>query len=261
MAKLAVVTGANKGIGYEIVKSLSEQNGLHVILTSRDAKLGEEALQSINKPNVEFHQLDLNDQKSVEHFAQFIKDKYKGLDILINNAAIAFKGDAFDEHVARTTIDTNYFGTLRVLQQLLPLVRDGGRVVNVSSQAGLLSKLSTSLQKKFSDSTLTIEELSNLMNKFVKDIAAGTYQSEGWPQSTYAVSKIGTTALTKVFARNEKRNIQHFVVCPGWCATDMSSYKGPRSASKGAETPVWLALSSDSKASGGFFCDLQAITW
>jgi len=79
---------------------------------------------------------------------------------LVNNAAIAFKGDAFDENVARTTLKTNYFGTVRVCNKLMPLIRDGGRLVNVSSMAGKPSSLSHSLRSKITSSTLKRDELT-----------------------------------------------------------------------------------------------------
>jgi carbonyl reductase 1 len=116
------------------------------------------------------------------------------------------------------------------------------------------------------------------MNKFVHDVKNGTYAKEGWPQTvrksftifnrflkTYGVSKIGVTALTKIFARDEKyknKKILINAVCPGYVATDMSSNKGTKTPDQGAETPVWLALlPADSTINGEFCRDKAVATW
>jgi len=198
----------------------------------------------------------LNDEKSVDLLAEYLKKKYQGFDILINNAGMAFKGDAFDENVARTTLETNYFGTLRVCQKLIPLIKEGGRVVNVSSSAGKPSKLSSDLKNKIVSPNLTIDELSLYMNKFIQDVAKGTWKQEGWPTTTYGVSKIGETALTRILAREFKdKKILINACCPGWIKTDMTS-NNPAAGEpeQGAKVPVWLAtLPENSKYNGGFF--------
>jgi len=257
------VTGANKGIGFQTVKLLANVPGMHVILTARKESLGLEAIEKLkDHSNVEFQQLDIDDEKSIANFANTLKSKFGGLDILVNNAGLAFKGDAFDENVARTTIATNYFGTLHVCNSLLPLVREGGRVVNVSSQAGSLAKLSPELKSKFTSSTLTVGEITNLMNSFITAVGKGTHKEEGWPQTTYGISKVGVTALTKVLAREEKRNILINCCCPGWCQTDMSSNSGTRTAEQGANSAVYLSLlPSDSKINGKFYRDDKELEW
>jgi len=267
-SKIAVVTGSNKGIGYCIAKQLAEKQ-YHVVLTARDPTLGNAAVDSLKKgglSNVEFAQLDITKPESAKELANHLKTKFNGIDVLVNNAAIAWKGDAFDENVAKTTIGTNYFATLSVCDHLFPLVREGGRIVNVSSSAGLLKGITKdSLRDEFQSANLTVSRLSELMNKFIDDVAKNVYSAEGWPKSTYGVSKIGLTALTKVHARDEslkKRNILINACCPGYCKTDMSSMKGTRSADDGATTPVWLAtLPADSKQTGTFCRDMQEITW
>lgn len=260
---IAVVTGANKGIGFSAVKLLAKNQDIHILLTARNSDLGKQALTKLNNPsNVEFHELDIKSDTSTDVFAEYLKTKFGGLDILINNAAIATKGDDFDESIAHTTIETNYYGTLRVCKKLLPLVRDGGRVVNVSSEAGHLNKVSQKLQDQFSSEKLTIDQLSSLLDKFVSDVGKGTYKEEGWPRSTYAVSKIGVTALTKVLAREEKRNILINCCCPGYCNTDMTSGKGPKSPEEGAESLLHLALlPKDSKLNGKFTSGSRELVW
>ncbi|MBB6682320.1 SDR family NAD(P)-dependent oxidoreductase, partial [Aequorivita sp. 609] len=137
--KVAVVTGANKGIGLAIVKGLCKAGFKgDILLTARNEKLGQEAiagLQSEGCKNVIFHQLDICDQGSSLKLKKFLEEKYGGLDVLINNAGIAFKHSApepFGEQ-AEVTMRTNFWGTLWVCHALLPILRPGARVVNVSS--------------------------------------------------------------------------------------------------------------------------------
>jgi len=262
--RICVVTGSNKGIGFHAVKILSAHKDIHILLTARDPTLGKEALNALNNPsNVEFFPLDIRSDKSVSEFENFLQTKFSGIDILINNAAIAYKGDAFDEDVARDTIETNYFGTLRVFQKLLPLIRENGRVVNVASEAGHLSKLSPDLQKEFSSEDLTIDGLSSLLLRFISSVGKGTYQKDGWPKTTYGVSKIGVIALTKILARQEnKKNILINCCCPGYCKTDMSSNRGTKLPEDGAQSLLYLALlPQDSKINGKFTAGETELVW
>jgi len=174
---VALVTGANKGIGLAIARQLAHTrpNDLHVLVGSRDVKLGEDAVAQLRADglqNVSLLRVDLLDEDVIRAAAQTVQDTYGGLDVLVNNAGMAFKGDAFDANVARATIATNYYGTKAVCKHFLPLIKDYGRVVNVTSRAGLLSKLSPNLQQAFSKEDLTLSELDSLMEKFSSDIAS-----------------------------------------------------------------------------------------
>jgi len=264
--RIAVVTGGNKGIGLAICRSLLKVEGIRVILTARNEELGLKALNELHSSSVEFHKLDITDSQSIDHLAQYLKTKYNGLDILINNAGIVFQGPAFNESVARETLGTNYFGTLSVCEKLLPIIRDNGRIVNISSRQGRLSRFNDVLKQRFTDKKLTITDLSELMNSFIKAVADGTYQQKGWPQSTYCVSKVGCTTFTMCLARNidPRRNILINCCCPGWVKTDMS---GPNSdhtltPDEGAITPVWLALlPPDSKIHSEFCFEKKILDW
>jgi hypothetical protein len=155
-----IATWCGSGIGYAIVSALSADPHLTILLGSRDAKRGEAAVKALGKVNVQALTLDVDNQKSIEAAAAEVKQKFGGVDILINNAGpapfppllpalmhmrsvssvcmrsspgIAWKGDAFDETVARGTIGTNYYGVKHMLHAFLPLVKANGRVVNVSS--------------------------------------------------------------------------------------------------------------------------------
>eukprot|EP01095_Lingulamoeba_sp_RSL-Kostka_P014603 TRINITY_DN6424_c1_g2_i2.p1 TRINITY_DN6424_c1_g2~~TRINITY_DN6424_c1_g2_i2.p1 ORF type:complete len:270 (-),score=94.97 TRINITY_DN6424_c1_g2_i2:283-1092(-) len=255
--RVILVTGSNKGIGKAIVRALAKENNVQVILTSRSMENGENALNDLESEglsSIVLHQLDITDEQSILNIKSYVEEQYGGLDVLINNAGIAFKGNAFDENVAKTTIDTNYFATLNMTNQFLPVMKENSRIVNVSSMTSNLSKVSEALRDRFNDPNNTIESVTNLMNEFIGHVKNNTYSENGWPKQTYAVSKMGVTAVTKVLAR-ENPNIQINCCCPGWVRTDMAGDKAPKSPDEGAITPVWLAISDEINFTGQFCQD------
>ncbi|KAL8056375.1 hypothetical protein ABFX02_04G116100 [Erythranthe guttata] len=141
---IAVVTGANRGIGFEIAHQLA-LHGLTVILTSRDAVVGEEAVKVLQERglNVVFHRLDIVDPSSIEAFTEWIKEIYGGIDILVNNAGVNFNvGSDNSVEFAEQVVATNYFGTKNIIKAMIPLMRPsetGARIVNVSSRLGRLN--------------------------------------------------------------------------------------------------------------------------
>ncbi|XP_037687712.1 carbonyl reductase [NADPH] 1-like [Choloepus didactylus] len=216
-SRVALVTGANKGIGFAITRELCRQFSGDVVLTARDAARGRAAVQQLQAEGLSprFHQLDIDDQQSIRALRDFLRKEYGGLDVLVNNAGIAFKS----------------------------------RVVNVSSIVSVraLKSCSPELQKKFRSETIMEEELVGLMNKFVEDTKNGVQQKEGWPNTAYGVSKISVTVLSRIQARklNEQRRSDKILLnacCPGWVRTDMAGPNATKSPEEGAETPVYLAL-------------------
>lgn len=273
--KLSIVTGANKGIGFEIARGLLEQvrSKNRVILACRNATLGQAAENELAKTkaegnDVQFLPLDIGNPDSIDSFVNSIKSKFGEVDLLVNNAAIAFKGSDPTpfEGQARPTVMVNYFGTVNLTRQILPMMREGSRIVNLASGSGHLKILpdntqGTTLREKFTSSNLTEEELDDIMRAFVRDVESGDVDKQlAWPKTCYGMSKLGIISWTKILARLNPGIVINSV-CPGWCSTDMSSHQGPRSAKKGAETPLMLALDPTVVTSGGFYRDYAELEW
>jgi carbonyl reductase 1 len=253
--RIAVVTGGNRGIGREIARRLASA-GLDVVATGRDPDQGRKAAAEVG---ARFLPLDVTDAASIGALAASVRG---GLDVLVNNSGISMQG--FDADVAKGTLAVNFFGAMNVTDRLLPLMRDGARIVMVSSGMGELSSVSEELRERFLNPALSRSDLVSLVESFIREVAAGTHAKAGWPSSAYRVSKIGLNALTRILARelaSDPRHILVNAVCPGWVRTAMGGAGAPRSVEKGGETPAWLALLPEGGPSGGFFRDQREIAW
>jgi NAD(P)-dependent dehydrogenase (short-subunit alcohol dehydrogenase family) len=225
--EIAVVTGANRGIGLEVARQLAER-GLEVVLASRDLAKGETAARALGLGNVHARRLDVASEESVGDFAAGLKDEYPRLDVLVNNAAILYDTWAHardaDLAVVHQAFETNLFGAWRTVQALLPLLQRSGnaRIVNVSSEGGSLASM-----------------------------------HGGTP--AYSVSKAALNALTRVLAA-ELPTMRINAVCPGWTATDMGG-PGGRPVEQGAASVVWAATLAADGPTGGFFRDGRPLPW
>jgi NAD(P)-dependent dehydrogenase (short-subunit alcohol dehydrogenase family) len=237
---IALVTGANKGIGKEIVRQLAAK-GVFVLLGARDEARGHQAEADLRTAGltVQFLQLDVTDPESVDRAAKQVESQYARLDILVNNAGIALdwrKPSELNAEVMRDTYETNVFGVLRATNAFLPLLRKSkaGRIVNVSSALGSM--------KLTADPHGPFQNRSMLM--------------------AYCSSKTALNMMTLQFA-NELRDsaIKVNAATPGYVATDMNRHQGTRTVEQGAITPVRLALLPDDGPSGGFFSDEGAVPW
>lgn len=276
-SRIAVVTGANKGIGFHIAEQLAiSRQFTDVILGCRDRQRGESAVRDIaskleleSSPcTVSYQQLTIGDKASHDAFRSAIESRYGKLDVLVNNAGIAFKGadpTPFKEQCI-PTLGVNFWGTVDFTEEMLPLVRKGTdtRIVNVASMAGNLSQLrSPELQQIFhsANESLTKNQLFSLVEKFQLDVLNDRHRQEGWGNSNYGFSKLALIAMTKIWAREEAMyGIAVNCCCPGYCATDMSSQRGSRHPSDGAKNAVIPAL-MDSPPTGQYFSDYIISRW
>lgn len=229
----AIVTGANRGIGYEIVRQLAVR-GVEVVLTARDRPAGEAATQKLaSAGKVVFHPLDVTDDASAAGLRDFIAKRFGYCDILVNNAGMIAEGDdsilTVRPDAVAATLATNTIGPLRLVQVLLPLLAKserGGRVINISSGAGELSDFDGS-----------------------------------WAPA-YSLSKAALNLVTRMLTPPcRERHVVVNSMCPGWVRTDMGGATAPRDVTQGADTAVWLALDAPPKESGRFFRDRKPIAW
>lgn len=230
--RVAVVTGANRGIGREVCRQLARL-GLRVILSARNVEKGQQAARELEAEglNVQFHILDVVDPLSARRLVKFLADEVGRLDVLVNNAGIyvdrGLPASQVDLALVRQTMETNFYGPLRLSQMVLPLMQrhDYGRIVNVSSQMGALTGMGSG--------------------------ALG-----------YRVSKTGLNAMTRILAAEMRgSNILINAVDPGWVSTDMGGPQAPRSLQEGAESVAWLATLPAGGPSGGFFRDRREQPW
>ncbi|MFH4975313.1 hypothetical protein AB6A40_002022 [Gnathostoma spinigerum] len=271
--RIFVVTGANKGIGYGIVKGLGEQASNAVIyLTARDETRGKNALHQISeelgnkkKAEIRFQQLDVTDKDSIRRLATFLKKEHDGLDVLVNNAGFAYKTNATEsaEVQARDTIAVNYEGVKNVCDALIPIMRNGGRIVNVCSQMGLLDGIyKQEIINTLTKSDLTVSEIDQFCQNYIRACEKGNRREQGYPESAYRVSKAAAVALTMVLHRQLKdRHIVVNACCPGYVNTDMTSHKGSLTIEEGADTPVYLATLESDEPNGQFIYLRKPIDW
>ena len=230
--KVAIVTGANRGIGLETCRQLN-QLGIITILTSRDETKGKSALASFNEEdgNLLFHQLDVADLANVAQLKSFVIENFKRCDILVNNAGVFLDRGVsiFDlpEETLQETLEVNFLGALRMCQEFLPLMRDSGygRIVNVSSGMGSISSM-------------------------------------GGGSAAYKLSKLMVNGMTRIMAAEIKdEDIKINTMAPGWVRSDMGGSNAPRSLTQGADTIIWLATLPEDGPTGGFFEDHTPAIW
>ena len=232
MQRLGIVTGGNRGIGFEVCRQLGRFD-YRVILTARDPVKGQAATLALTDKGfpVLFHQLDITNEASIVALRKFVVKEFDCLDVLVNNAGIYLKGDnsvmTLNLDILHRTLETNLFGTLRMCQTFIPLMRkkNYGRVVNVSSTMGQHAKM--------------------------RDMSAA-----------YHLSKDTLNALTQMVASSiHGKDILINAYCPGWVRTEMGGPHATRSLEEGADTIVWLATLPSGGPNGGFFKDRKRIEW
>jgi len=234
MAKTVLVTGGNRGIGQQVARVLAT-DGWDVLIGARDKPKGDAAAARLRKDTggrLKAVELDVASDASVATCAQKLRDGAIKLDALVNNAGIYGEGRGADG-VAKT-IETNFFGPLRVTLALLPLLRDGATITNVTSGLGALANLDDAHARLLSDPALTRDVLVEHVRAFVR--AGGT----GWGTDAYGVSKAAVNALSRVLAAElAPRAIRVNSTCPGWVRTDMGGRGAPRSVEEGAASVLY----------------------
>ena len=239
--RVALVTGANRGLGFTICRQLA-QKGIAVILAARDPNKGRVACAQLNREGFDVAhtvQLDVTTDGSIRSAMEQINKNFGRLDILVNNAGIVVDDKAtvldMKADILQMTLQTNFYGPLALCQGCIPIMRAGnyGRIVNISSTLGSLTD---------------ITDFNSLYS--------------GSQTPAYRLSKTLLNGLTALIAREVKNdNILVNSVCPGWIRTDMGGNQAPLSPEEGADTPVWLATLPDDGPSGGFFRQRERIAW
>ncbi|KAM1486376.1 hypothetical protein ACFX2I_000583 [Malus domestica] len=283
--RYAIVTGANKGVGFGTVKQLAS-NGIMVVLTARDEKRGLEAVEKLKELGVSdqvvFHQLDVTDSASIVSLADFVKTQFGKLDILVNNAGItgnivnpeSFRSAVIGKkpgeinwseilitpsyELAEECLKTNYYGPKSVTEALLPLLQlsDSPRIVNVSSAAAKLMNFPNGWAKEvLSDAkSLTEVRIDAVLSEFLEDHKQGLLGTKSWPplSPAYSVSKAALNAYTRILA-NKYPNIYINCVCPGFVKTDLTFNAGFLTIDEGAESVARLALLPSGGPTGLYF--------
>jgi len=231
--RIAVVTGANRGLGREIARQLMKHD-VFVVLGARDPAKGERAAAALRADgaNVATFALDVNDTRSVKRFVEHVRKTHGTPGILVNNAGVypeSTDAKVVDTPTAtwRETFETNLFGAVRMCREVVPLMRKlrYGRIVNISSGLGQLQQM-----------------------------------GEGSP--AYRVSKAALNALTCTLAAEvADSGILVNSMSPGWVQTDMGGEEAPRSVEEGANTATWLCLLPSGGPTGQFFRDRKPIPW
>ena len=225
MSKLALVTGANRGIGLAIAKGLADE-GLKVLMAVRDVSAGKKSAKEVE--GAEVVQLDLSDREQLKKQIDEIIEKYPDIDVVVNNAGILKEGDInnVSDEDFNLSMNVNFFGPYEMIRAFAPLMekKGYGRIVNVSSGWG-----------SFYDDGLT-------------------------GPAAYSISKAALNALTLNSSR-AYANVKINSMCPGWVKTDMGGPSATRSPEEGADTAIFLATLPDSGPTGKFFRDRKEIDW
>jgi NAD(P)-dependent dehydrogenase (short-subunit alcohol dehydrogenase family) len=248
MTRTVLVTGGNRGIGREVCRELAGL-GWVVLLAARDGRQGERVAADLRRDTagrVEGVPLDVTSPDSIADLVQRLQQDAIRLDALVNNAGV--HGERRGAEGTRRTLETNFFGPLRVSEALLPILNDGATITNVTSGLGALAQLSDLRRRQLADPGLTRERLVALMQECIATAA------KGWGTDAYGVSKAALNVLTRILARElAPRRIRVNAACPGWVRTDMGGRHAPRSVEEGAASVLFAATLPADSPSGKVF--------
>lgn len=263
--KTIVITGANKGVGFGIVENLF-QKPYQIIMACRNLELAAQAKKKLENMypgapgKIQTRQLDITSAHSIQEFADGLEKETIFIDVLLNNAGMAYKGDAFDENVVRDTLQTNFYGTVEFTEKMLKNMKFQGKVIFIGSSAGKSIYLkSQALKDRFNDPAITRDALFGLASEFITDVKENRYEKNGWPKWGYAISKLLINNYARAlsnFSEIKLKNLQVYTCCPGHVKTDMAGDKAPLTIQEGALTPVYLVelpFEVNEKLQGRFF--------
>lgn len=240
---VALVTGANKGIGVATARQLAER-GMIVLLGSRDLGQGEKAAESMRGAGLAVHpvQLDLTSADSVRQLAELIERDYGRLDVLVNNAGMLIRKDALEVEAddMRPEFETNVFGLVRIIHALLPLIKKSSapRIVNLSSDSSQFARL-TDADSMF----------------------AKSHESFVYSASKTAINMLTVKYANAFLDHDDLKHIKINAVTPGYTATDLNGHKGVRSIDEGAQASVIYATIGADGPTGRFFSDEGPMPW
>jgi carbonyl reductase 1 len=220
--KVAVVTGANQGLGRAVVEQLAEALGpaATVYLTGRDQDRVDTAASET--PGTAPARLDVADSDSVAAFADLVRRRHGGVDIVVSNAAARISRDRADADQVREFVNTNNLGTTRMIRAFGPLLRPDARFLVVASAFGSLRRLADPLPGLFDTDTMVLDDVDRVMLDYVDLVEAGRAGAAGWPAWINVPSKIGQVAAARIFARDNRSAAYIGAVCPGLVDTDAS---------------------------------------
>ena len=250
MARTGLVTGGNRGIGEQVCRELARA-GWHILLTARDPTTGESVAARLRRETasrVTFIPLDVTSPDSIAKLVRQLRDDAIHLDALVNNAGVY--GERPGPDGTRRTLATNFFGPLHVTEALLPALKDGATITNVTSGLGALANLSDLRRRQLADPGLTRERLAALVEECLVTAAAG------WGTDAYGVSKAALNALTRILARElGPRRIRVNSTCPGWVRSEMGGRHAPRSVEEGAASVLFGVTLPEDGPTGKVFRD------
>jgi carbonyl reductase 1 len=247
MSRIAIVTGANQGLGFALAEGLAQRlaPGDVVYLTGRNPERVNEAGHRIAGPVAEVRTtvLDVRDSSATATFAEELHDRHGGVDIVVSNAAARLTPDTQWTELIGPFVDTNNLGTTRMLRAFSPVLRPGGRLLVVASAFGTLRSLPETLHDRFDTDTMSLDDVDATMAAWRDAVLDGTAGAEGWPDWINIPSKVGQVAAVRVLAR-ERRDSDKAdgtliaAVCPGLVDTaasrpwfdDMSEAQTPTDA-------------------------------
>lgn len=231
-SQVAVVTGANRGLGLEIARQLAARS-MHVVMTARSQELGDAAVASVRAAGGDASPfvMDVCDEAAGVRLVDHLRARFDRVDVLVNNAGVSLDRDVAALDVAidvvRESMEVNVYGPLRLCQSIIPWMRERnfGRVVNLSSELGSLSQMDAQ-------------------------------------RLAYRMSKVALNAMTRVLsAELIGTDVLVNAMCPGWVRTEMGGGAAPRPVEEGADTAVWLATLPTTGPRGGFFQNRKPHAW